>query len=407
MQLGLFGGSFNPIHNGHVDMARRAKSQFDLDSVVFMVAGDPPHKTLSGNVPAEARFAMVQAALLGEEGLSASRLELARPGKSYTVDTVRAVLAEMPGVELSLIIGEDMLLNLPSWREVETLLRLVRVLVIARPGISGDPEDAAQVLRKRYNARIEIAPFLGKDISSTHVRTCLHEARPISGLVPPGVERLVYENAFYQEEAFAQKQEKLRAMLNKRRYEHSIGTMRCAISLAARWGVDGKAARLAGLLHDCAKLPPERLVQLAAQYGLEPDAYEKENPGLMHDRLGACLARDVYGVQEEAVLEAIRSHTYGKPDMTPLDEIIFLADKIEPTRDYPGVDTLRVLAETGLESAVLACMERVHAHLLEEKRPIKPEGEAARVAFRNRIEAQKRAGARTDIEPDQKMEVES
>ena len=117
MEIGLFGGSFNPIHNGHIDMARRVKEQFGLSRVLFMVAKDPPHKELLGNVPAEARLRMAEAALCGEEGLFASGMELERPGKSYTVDTVRALLAEMPDAKISLIVGEDMLQNLPSWRE--------------------------------------------------------------------------------------------------------------------------------------------------------------------------------------------------------------------------------------------------------------------------------------------------
>ena len=101
MKLGLFGGSFNPIHNGHIDMARRVKEQFALDGVLFMVAKEPPHKELAGDVDAVSRLAMAQAALAGENGLSASGLELSRPGKSYTVDTVRTLLAENPGAEIS------------------------------------------------------------------------------------------------------------------------------------------------------------------------------------------------------------------------------------------------------------------------------------------------------------------
>ena len=116
MKLGLFGGSFNPIHNGHIDMARRVKEQLALDGVLFMVAKEPPHKELAGDVDAVSRLAMAQAALAGENGLSASGLELSRPGKSYTVDTVRTLLAENPGAEISLIVGEDMLRNLPAWR---------------------------------------------------------------------------------------------------------------------------------------------------------------------------------------------------------------------------------------------------------------------------------------------------
>lgn len=407
LELGLFGGSFNPIHNGHIDMARRVKAQFGLDCVLFMVAKEPPHKTLAGGVPATARLAMAEAALAGEDGLFASGMELARPGKSYTVDTVRALLAEAPNARLSLIVGEDMLKNLPTWREAEPLLQLVRVIAVARPGVEGSLSDAAEILRTRCGAQVEFASFSGQDVSSTLVRTRLHEAQPVSAFLPPAVERMIYENAFYQEEAVAQKQEKLRAALNKKRYEHSIGTMRCAIALAARWNADGAQARLAGLLHDCAKLPAEQLIALAAEYGLPVDEFERETPGLLHDRIGALLARDVYGVREESVLDAIRRHTLGSVDMTLLDKIVYLADKIEPTRDYPGVDALRSLSGVDLDRAVLACMDSVHAHLVREGRSVKPEGETVRNALQKKLEAKTGRTPETRMKPEPKTEVES
>ena len=393
MEIGLFGGSFNPIHNGHIDMARRVKEQFGLSRVLFMVAKDPPHKELLGNVSAEARLRMAEAALCGEEGLFASGMELERPGKSYTVDTVRALLAEMPDAKISLIVGEDMLQNLPSWREAEALLGLVRVIAVSRPGVAGTLAEAAETLRARFGARVEFAAFSGLDVSSTMVRAHVEQAVPIEGLVPPAVERMIYENAFYQEETVARLQEKLRASLNKKRYEHSVGTMLCAIALAARWNGNAAEARLAGLLHDCAKLPAERLLALAAQYGFAMDEFEREVPGLLHDRLGALVARDEYGVRDEAVLDAIRSHQLCRAHMTKLDKIIYLADKIEPTRDYPGVDMLRALAEEDLDRAVLACMDSVHAHLVQEGKRIKPEGEAARAAFREELAERDRQNA--------------
>ena len=230
-----------------------------------------------------------------------------------------------------------------------------------------------------------LAPFTGQDVSSTMVRACVEQALPIDALVPPAVERQIYENAFYQNESVAQKQEKLRASLNKKRYEHSIGTMRCAISLAARWHVNGAQARLAGLLHDCAKLPPESLLALATQHALPVDEFEREAPGLLHDRLGAIIARDEYGVQDADVLAAIRCHQLCRAHMTGLDKVVYLADKIEPTRDYPGVDVLRSLAQEDLDRAVLACMDSVHAHLVREGKRIKPEGEAARAAFQKEL----------------------
>ena len=386
MKLGLLGGSFNPIHNGHIHMAQRAKSRFGLNEVLFMVANDPPHKTIAGNVGAQTRLAMAEAGLAGLEGLAASGLELARTGKSYTVDTVCTLHEQMPGAEIYLIVGEDMLQNLPSWWQVETLLQLVHVIAVTRPGVEGTLEEAAQPLRARFGARISFAPFDGDDISSTMVRQRVFAAEPIGDLVPPGVERMIYELGLYQPEMIAQMQEKLRSSLNKKRYEHSIGTLRCALSLAARWGVNKEQARLAALLHDCARLPNKELLALSEKYGIAADGFDLETPSLLHDRVGAALARDAYGVEDTAVLDAICSHQLCRKDMTKLDKVIYLADKVEPTRDYPGVETLRALAWQDLDKAVLACMDSVYAHLAREGKPINPRGKEAWLAFRAEME---------------------
>lgn len=381
VKIGLFGGSYNPIHNGHIDLAARVRRQFGLDRVLLMVAKDPPHKQLAGNVDASSRFRMAEAALSGIEGLEASDLELGREGKSYTVDTVRELLTLYPDAEICLMVGEDMLRNLPSWREAETLLSLVTVIATARPGVEGTLEDAASVLRERFGAKVFFASFMGQDVSSTAVRERIREALPVCGLIPPEVARIVYENGYYQEETVAAMQEKLRLSLNKKRYEHSVGTMCEAIALADRFGADRKKARIAGLLHDCARFRPEALFALAERFAVVPDAYEQEVPELMHDKLGALLAAEEYGIQDEEILAAIRCHQLCRENMTLLDKIVYLADKIEPTRDYPGVDALRALAQEDLDRAVLACMDSVHAHLVEEGKRIKPEGEHARRAF--------------------------
>ena len=381
MRIGLFGGSYNPIHNGHIDLAARIRAQFGLDRVLLMVAKDPPHKQLAGNVDASARFCMAEAALANMEGLFASDLELKRDGKSYTVDTVRELLRLYPDAEIFLMVGEDMLRNLPTWREADVLLSLVTVLATARPGVEGTLEEAAGVLRKRFGAKVAFASFEGQNVSSTMVRKRIEEAKPICDLVPPEVEKTVYENAYYREESAAAMQEKLRLSLNKRRYEHSVGTMREAIVLADRFGADPYKARLAGLLHDCARFRPEKLMELAAHYGIAVDDHEREVPELLHDRLGAYIARDAYGVRDDEILDAIRCHQLCRESMTLLDKIIYLADKIEPTRDYPGVETLRTIAAADLDRAVLACMDSVHEHLIREGKRIKQEGERARQAF--------------------------
>lgn len=368
----MFGGSFNPPHNGHVALARRLREEFSLSRVLFVVTGDPPHKRVAGDVDAAVRLALTRAALEGMDGLEASDIEVRRGGRSYTIDTLRELRTLCPGAKLHLLMGEDMLENLPQWRDPEGIARLASIVALSRPGAAEDIKKTAQALRARYGADIRVSEFEGPDISSTDVRARVFEAKPISALVPCGTEKLIYEEGLYQPEEITQALSKLRATLTPQRYLHSVGTMRCAIELADRFGFDTKKARLAGLLHDCAKLPGEKLLELSGRYGIVTDAYDRKNPGLLHDRVGACYAREEYGITDAEILTAIGCHTRGEAGMNAFSRLVYLADKIEPTRDYPGVEEIRRMAEKDMDRAALMSMQSVLAHLNEKKLSVQP-----------------------------------
>ena len=137
MRLGLFGGSFNPIHYGHLGMARDAREKLQLDSVLFIPTGDPPHKQEGALAPANDRYEMVRLAITGEPSFDLSDVELRRTGKSYSIDTVRQLRRQYdPSTELYFLIGLDAFLDFPSWREPLALLQACRFVVISRPGQS-------------------------------------------------------------------------------------------------------------------------------------------------------------------------------------------------------------------------------------------------------------------------------
>ncbi|OQA72189.1 MAG: Nicotinate-nucleotide adenylyltransferase [Firmicutes bacterium ADurb.Bin248] len=370
--IAMFGGSFNPPHNAHVELALRMREEFSLERVLFVVASDPPHKSIDGGVDANTRLALTKAALRDVDGLEACDVELRRRGKSYTADTLRELARRYPEARLWLVVGEDMLENMPHWREPEAIFALATVAAASRPGALEDIRRTAAGLRARYGADVRISAFGEEDVSSTAIRARVFDARPVSRLVPPGTEELIWELSLYQPAEIRLAQTKLRASLNPERYRHSVGTMRCAVELAERFGFDGKKARLAGLLHDCAKLPHDQILALAARYAIVPDAYDRANPGLLHDRVGARYAREAYGVSDAEILSAIAGHTRLEKGMSAFSRMIYLADKIEHTRDYPGVEAIREAARTDMDRAALLCMENVLAHLRDKGCDVQP-----------------------------------
>ena len=190
-RLGVLGGTFDPVHCGHVLLAVAAREQLDLDRVLFVPAADPPHKDHRPDLaPAEDRWHMVQAALSGVDGLEASRLELDRPGKSYTVDTLRQLRRQEPAAELFLIIGRDNVADMASWQDPEGILAACTVAAGSRP--SGGPAPPAELA-----ARMVLLDTPLIEISSTGIRSRVRRGLTIRCMVPAPVEELIAQRGLY------------------------------------------------------------------------------------------------------------------------------------------------------------------------------------------------------------------
>ncbi len=190
-RIGLFGGSFDPVHNAHVALARMALDELKLDTVRWVPAGQPYQK-LRAMTPAMHRVAMVALAMAGEPRFVLDRIELEREGPSYTLDTVRALQAAQPEAEVVLLIGQDQYAGLHTWAGWQELLGRVVLAVANRPGVA--PAVHADV--QRFPHRSVPLPML--DISSTDIRRRVAEGRDISTLVPPDVARYIDQHALYR-----------------------------------------------------------------------------------------------------------------------------------------------------------------------------------------------------------------
>lgn len=169
-------------------------------------------------------------------------------------------------------------------------------------------------------------------------------------------------------------QKQMKEELSDDRFEHTLGVMYTAESLAMRYGVDMTKAAVAGLLHDCAKcIPNSQKIRLCKKYDIEVTENEEKNPSLLHAKLGALLAQKAYGVDDSEILNAIRWHTTGKPDMTMLEKIIYMADYIEPNRDKaPNLREIRKLSFENLEEALYQVLESTLSYLSNRPDTIDP-----------------------------------
>jgi nicotinate-nucleotide adenylyltransferase len=286
------------------------------------------------------------------QAVEVSTLELERQGKSYTADTLAAIHAQDPQAELWLLLGSDMFLTLHQWHDPASICKLAKICAFGRREADKEALFLPQQkdLADKYGAEVTILTLPDVvDISSTQLRERLGRGEG-GDLLLPAVYGHILTNGLYGTHADLKHLDipELRAcsysMVKQKRVPHIMGTEEEAIRLAERWGADENLAQRAAILHDCTKyLELEPQLELCTRYGVELDELERQAVKLLHSKTGACIARAVFGEPDE-VYNAIFWHTTAKADMTVLEKILYMADYIEPNRDFDGVERLRALA---------------------------------------------------------------
>ena len=377
VKIGLMGGSFNPIHLTHVAMARAAMEEAGLEKVLFLPTGNPPHKR-EGLIEAGRRMDMVRLALAEEKDFYPSDIELSRNGTIYTVDTLKLLREQMPGAEFYYIIGEDTLYDLLNWREPDRVFEMCRFLVCPRPGSL--PANRAQAIKVELNSRGAWFGYLSmkaQELSSTAVRLSLAAQGEADGLHPAVMEYIRVMGLYgvtASPTGAAAHMDKLMAAMDIGRMAHTLCVAWEARRLAAEHGEDVQKAALAGLFHDCAMdIELAQMQKIAKANRLTDDPSVMASGSLLHALVGAYLARKAYGIHDEQVLSAIAWHTLGRPGMSRLEMIVYLADKIEPCREhYHGLDEIRQLAQKDLAAAMALSLEQTQAYVKGRGKELHP-----------------------------------
>ena len=343
MKIGVFGGTFNPPHNGHVRLAKAAADELKLDKLLVIPSCIPPHKIAAKLADGQERLEMCRLAFGCDPRFEVSPMELERGSRSYTVETLRELKALYPDSELYFIVGSDMLESFDKWYLWQEILSLSVLCAASRE--EGYNPDLSRF--GKLAERIKIITLDPLEVSSTQIRNTAGEVSP--ELLDPKVAAYIREHGLY-DDGLNRYRELLRGKLNPRRLFHSECVSECAGVLAERYGASVEKARLAGLLHDVMKNAPAN-----EQLALMPDITPLEllNTKVWHQISGEAFLRQNGIVTNEEILGAVRWHTTGKAGMTLLEKTIYVADFISSDRDYKDVEVVRRLAYISLEHAIL------------------------------------------------------
>ena len=390
-RIGVYGGSFNPPHIGHIQAARYAARELRLDSLVMLPAGEVPGKSLpEGSATAEERLQMLELAVGDCPNLRVSDFDACRE-RCRTWETLEHFAREYPGAELTVVVGSDQLAKLPGWENVSFVLSHAQIAV-ARRGLPGEEtliREKSGLLRG-MGARVRALENPTQPISSTQLRRLLAFGCGWEFL-PPGVEGFIRREGLYHVNADWKNlpMERLEgvvlSLLNPDRIRHVLGCRDTAVALAKRWGADETDAARAGILHDITKaLDGPLQLTLCDAYGKMLTDFSRKYPKTLHALTGSLVAERIFG-ENPQVVSAICHHTTGRAGMNLLETIIYVADYIEPNRDFPGVERLRELAFTDIQAALKLGLEMTLEHLKRQGSEVSPESREALAYCEKRV----------------------
>ncbi|MBQ2271613.1 MAG: nicotinate-nucleotide adenylyltransferase [Firmicutes bacterium] len=372
-RIGIFGGSFDPIHNGHLHLAEEARCMAKLDQVLFIPTWISPFKQDSDPASCQQRLDMVRIATSSNPSFAVSDMEIRREAVSYTADTLKRC-REMMGEDTRLyfITGTDTFLTIEKWYHAEEILTQYSFIIGSRPGYrEEDLIDVIERVRERYGTDVLKIEIPRLEISSSDIRDSIRIGKSVRYLLPdpllhyierhrlyldpaavaslPGEEELPYDQIDHDID------EVIRGRLKATRLAHTYGVVETAVGMAEKFGADPRKARTCALFHDAFR----------------------EVGNLAHGAVAADYMEEEFSIIDEDMLNAVRFHTTGRKGMTVLEKILFLADAIEPNRNYPGVDDLRAMAEYDLDKACLMSLTRTIEYVKSQGQELDPRTQEA------------------------------
>lgn len=380
MNIGIYGGTFDPVHKGHINILNSAAENGFFDKILVIPSAVPPKKSNLSVSIASYRYEMVRISLINYNfkiPVILSDIEIKRRKKSYTLDTVKEIKKSYNDeCNVFIICGSDLLFEIESWHKPIELLNNAGLFVAIRPGHEGEELDKKiKYLKNKYFVDIKIFQTSKINISSKQLREMFYNGKnEFLEFMDPNVSKWVIQNAIYNADydysklIFAEQlrklsdyEAKLREYIKEDRLIHSLNTMRESIRLAKLNNLNIYKCAVAGLLHDCAKNQKNNISL--------PDTPKE----ILHSYAGSEYAKKIFKIEDEDILQAIKYHTTCRKNASDMEKLIFVADKIEPARKFTGINEIRKVAYKDLNKGCYLCLKDIIFLLLKAKKDVHPD----------------------------------
>ncbi|MDR3166315.1 MAG: nicotinate (nicotinamide) nucleotide adenylyltransferase [Treponema sp.] len=372
MKPAVLGGSFNPVHVGHLFLAESVLSGLGYDRIILVPAYASPFKPDARMVSPEDRLEMLAASIPADPRITIDDCEIRREGISYTADTLKDLINRyQPEGKPGLILGDDLAADFLKWKRSGDILEMADIIIARR--ISSEPAAVSYPHRLLKNDII--------NISSGMVRERIKDQENWRYLVPAGARFIIEDRRLYgftpqagvsekspDWETVARIEAEVRLRVGPLRFSHSRNTALLAWDLCRRFGLDPIKGYLAGISHDiCKSLSEEELFALVRSDGQQISALERKKPSLLHARAAAVLLQERFGIHNKEILDAVRLHTVADVEMGPLAKVVYISDKIEISREHIDPSLRNLSRKAGLDQLFEAVLDDTVAYLRSRK----------------------------------------
>ncbi len=350
-RIGIFGGTFSPVHTEHVALAKTAITKLNLDKLFVLPTFVSPHKSGVSASPTD-RLNMLKLAFMGEEKIEVSDFEIKRGEVSYSYITAEHFKSNR-SAEIFMLVGADMLKDFKTWRYPERILNAACLVACQREDSKVDLKEEIEYIKNTFHHEVIELDFCGKAQSSTKIRTYASLGLSVEDFTDKKVAEYIKEKGLYKG---GEIEKFVSSVLPLKRLVHTANVITTALAWAKRLNIPEEKVKVAGALHDVAKyLDYQDYKDFVLEKGIVKP--------VIHAFLGAFIAENVLNIKDKDIINAIKYHTSGRPNMSDLEKLIFVADMVEESRDYEGVNYLREIYREDLDKCFIECLKEELLHL--------------------------------------------
>ncbi len=350
MKIGIYGGTFDPVHSAHVEIAKHAIEELCLDKLLIMPAGTPAHKHSSDITEKKYRRKMCELAFTGKK-MEVSTYELEKRGRCYSFETLEHFYNGED--QLFFIVGGDSLRDITDWKNPSRIFELATVVSCGR--VSQNIDMNSELMKK-----VVLMKYQPEEISSTEIRVDNQFGFSISKRVPKQIEKYIGNEKLYS--SYRKLTKKVEKLVTEKRYEHIKNATVMGQHLAGPAGVLKEDAFIALALHDVAKNMKDFTkykAQLNEENMLLPEP-------VVHAFVGAYVVAEEFKIKDKDILSAIKYHTTARANMSQLEKVTYVSDCIEIGRKYEGAEELRTLAKKDFEAGFRKCLSNAYRGVVDK-----------------------------------------